>query len=511
MDAKRFAEIFDGLKSAYGVYSVDRKKANGKSVGKAMLIREERTTRLWEKHLAGGGDALAIIPINEDNKVKWGCLDVDEYPLDHKLLVEKVRRLKIPMVVCRSKSGGAHCYVFVSEWMPAGEMQEILRHMSSAMGTGNAEIFPKQTQLFLDRGDVGNFLNVPYDDYENGLRYAIKDDGQSATLDEFFDLYEEHVQTPEQLHSWVAAEEDAVAIKDGPPCLQHLCKQKISEGGRNNGLFNIGVYLRKSHPDSWETEIQNYNITYLQPPLPLNEVNAVAKQLQKSDYAYKCKDQPIVNYCNNDLCRTRKFGIDAAVSGATVANLRKYDSDPPVWFVDVNGAPVELDTEGLMNQTNFQRACIDQLNHMPRSLTKQAWESRINTLLSDMQKTEGSVVEVSEDASTSGAFYELLEEWVTAMQKANDREEILLKRPWTDEDEGTVYFRIRDLEAHLKRNQFKEYKPHKIAQRLRDINGAATSISIKNKAVRVWVIPAFENIAVDVETPDFGENNEAPF
>jgi hypothetical protein len=290
-----------------------------------------------------------------------------------------------------------------------------------------------------------------------------------------------------------------------------LCKQKISEGGRNNGLFNIGVYLRKSHPDSWETEIQNYNITYLQPPLPLNEVNAVAKQLQKSDYAYKCKDQPIVNYCNNDLCRTRKFGIDAAVSGATVANLRKYDSDPPVWFVDVNGAPVELDTEGLMNQTNFQRACIDQLNHMPRSLTKQAWESRINTLLSDMQKTEGSVVEVSEDASTSGAFYELLEEWVSAMQKANDREEILLKRPWTDEDEGTVYFRIRDLEAHLKRNQFKEYKPHKIAQRLRDINGSATSISIKNRTVRVWVIPAFENIAVDVETPDFGENNEAPF
>ena len=115
MDATRFAVIFDGLKSAYGVYSVDRKKANGKSVGKAMLIREERTTRLWEKHLAGGGDALAIIPINEDNKVKWGCLDVDEYPLDHKLLVEKIRRLKIPMVVCRSKSGGAHCYVFVSE------------------------------------------------------------------------------------------------------------------------------------------------------------------------------------------------------------------------------------------------------------------------------------------------------------------------------------------------------------------------------------------------------------
>ena len=42
-------------------------------------------------------------------------------------------------------------------------------------------------------------------------------------------------------------------IADGPPCLQILCAEKISEGGRNNGLFNIGVYLRKAFPDSWES------------------------------------------------------------------------------------------------------------------------------------------------------------------------------------------------------------------------------------------------------------------
>jgi len=30
-------------------------------------------------------------------------------------------------------------------------------------------------------------------------------------------------------------------LKDGPPCLQILCAAKISEGGRNNGLFNIGI------------------------------------------------------------------------------------------------------------------------------------------------------------------------------------------------------------------------------------------------------------------------------
>ena len=144
---------------------------------------------------------------------------------------------------------------------------------------------------------------------------------------------------------------------------------------------------------------------YLDPPLPLNEVNIVAKQLHKKDYAYKCKDAPINSYCNAELCKTRRFGIDAAVSGVMIANLRKYNSQPPVWFVDVNGQPLELDTEGLMNQTTFQRACVEQLNFMPRSVTKPLWEGRMNTLLDEMTQNEGSIVEVSADASVNGRFY----------------------------------------------------------------------------------------------------------
>ena len=69
---------------------------------------------------------------------------------------------------------------------------------------------------------------------------------------------------------------------------------------------------------------------YFEPPLPLNEVNIVAKQVQRKDYAYKCNDAPINAHCNKDLCRTMKFGIGAAVAGVPIANLRKYNSSPPV-------------------------------------------------------------------------------------------------------------------------------------------------------------------------------------
>jgi hypothetical protein len=510
-NAERFAAIFDGLKLAYGTYRIDRKQANGKNVGKASVVQEPRTAALWEGHLSGKGSGIGIIPINETNDCKWGCIDIDQYPLDHKALVERIRKLKLPLVVCRSKSGGAHMFLFAKDWIPAKDMQKTLNQIASAMGYGGTEVFPKQVKLFLERGDVGNFLNLPYFDADGGLRYAFNDDGSAATLDEFFALYDLYVQTPEQIHALTIEEKSDELVPDGPPCLQILARQKISEGGRNNGLFNLGVYLRKAYPDNWETELMTYNMQYLDPPLPLNEVNIVAKQLNKKEYAYRCKDAPIASYCNAELCRSRKFGIGAAVSSSVIANLRKYNSTPPVWFMDVNGEPLELDTEALMSQSAFQKSCVEQLNHMPRTAAKNQWEGRITQLLKDMTETEGAIVEVSEDASIDGQFYDYLEEFCTTMQQANSKEEILLRRPYTDEEQNVTYFRLKDFEGHLKKNKFFEYKSHKIAQRLRDRNGESTVIKIKGKAVRVWAIPAHKSGAVEVDTPSFNTGQEAPF
>lgn len=199
MSIEKFSSIFDGLKEAYGTFKVEKQQSNGKSTGKAALVREPRTAALWEGHLSGKGSGVGVIPINADNNCKWGCIDIDQYPLDHKNLIDKIRKLKLPLVVCRSKSGGAHCFIFCSDWIEAKEMQKTLQHLSSALGYGESEIFPKQVKLHLDRGDVGNFLNLPYYNATGGLRYAFKDDGTSALLDEFFELYDKYVQTPEEV------------------------------------------------------------------------------------------------------------------------------------------------------------------------------------------------------------------------------------------------------------------------------------------------------------------------
>ena len=54
-----------------------------------------------------------------------------------------------------------------------------------------------------------------------------------------------------------------------------------------------------------------------------------------------------------------------------------------------------------------------------------------------------------------------------------------------------------------------EYKSHKIAQRLRDINGQSTAMKIKGRTVRVWRIPAFDVADIELTTPDF--KRETPF
>ena len=97
---------------------------------------------------------------------------------------------KLPLIVCRSKSGGAHVFLFTKENIPASLMQSKLKQMAIILGYEGSEIFPKQTEILVERGDTGNFLNLPYYNEMKGLRYAINDNGTGCTLQEFFELYD---------------------------------------------------------------------------------------------------------------------------------------------------------------------------------------------------------------------------------------------------------------------------------------------------------------------------------
>ena len=160
--AQDFYDLFKGSDIAHGTYDV---KANntvkGKKQGTAKVIREPTTVEMWQEHLKGG-TGLGIIPIKSDNTCQWGAIDIDQYDVSHKELINTLKTNKIPAVVGRTKSGGAHVWLFLTEPIEAEEMQRKLTELSAALGFSGSEIFPKQTTILLDRGDTGNFLNMPY-------------------------------------------------------------------------------------------------------------------------------------------------------------------------------------------------------------------------------------------------------------------------------------------------------------------------------------------------------------
>ena len=279
---EKFKQIFEGLKIAYGQYQKGERGENGKQGGKAFIVRGNVTDDLWDNHLKGEGPALGIIPITENNTCRWGCIDIDEYNFNHLVLITNIRKLKLPLIVCRSKSGGAHVFLFTKKFVSASLMQGTLKKMAKMLGYEGCEIFPKQTEILVERGDTGNFLNLPYHNEMKGLRYAINDNGSSCTLEEFYKLYDVYACKEEDLKE-IKTEEKKIeeAFKDGPPCLNKLAVTGFGEGSRNNALFNVAVYYKQANPDSWEDEIVKANMQYMNPPLSNNEVQQLIKSVNR--------------------------------------------------------------------------------------------------------------------------------------------------------------------------------------------------------------------------------------
>tara|TARA_B100000886_G_scaffold337095_1_gene297147 strand:+ start:2931 stop:4481 length:1551 start_codon:yes stop_codon:yes gene_type:complete len=457
----RFKGIFEGNNSAYGRLILSGKKdSRGKEKGKPWIKRETPTEQVWIDHIEGKQDsdgkllpALGIIPINEDNKCKWGCIDVDVYNLDHKKVIDKIKELKFPLITFRSKSGGAHLFLFADKFIPAFLMQDKLRQMSEALGYEGSEVFPKQTELLTERGDVGNFLNLPYHDGTKGLRYALDEDGKALSLESFYSMYDKFVQTEEQIDSIQikAPPKKKEYFEEGPPCLNRLADEGFGEGARNNGLFNVGVYRKKSNPDNWEDMLVADNLNVMDPPLGNTEVQALIKSLNRKGYdKYRCKDQPICGVCNASKCATKMYGVGYDEEQMpTLASLMKVTSVPPQWFLNVDDKRVELKSKELRDINLFAEAVLDQVSIVIPEVTAKNWRQLY------LKNLVEGVDEIEPLKSLDPKYFivNLLKDFTVNRPQAKKKEDILRKMAWTDED-NFCYFRMDDFYAWAKRNNW---------------------------------------------------------
>ena len=494
---KAFKEIFEGLNSAYGQYIPSTvHSSNGKQKGRPFTVKKPVIDLLWENHLKGKEPALGIIPINEKNLCRWGCIDIDQYDFNHKKFIKKIKQKKLPLVVCRSKSGGAHVFLFVSEWIEAAAMREKLKVMAATLGYSECEIFPKQEYLLIERGDTGSFLNLPYHGGDNTTRYAFKDDGDAANLKEFIELHSKYKLTKEKFENLTIESEKEQNIKDGPPCLQTLCKEGFPEGTRNNGLYNIGVYLKKANPDTWQTDLATYNTKFMKPPLSPQQVMTTISSLNKKDYQYKCKDQPICNYCDSLTCQTRKFGIGNGTLMPDISNLRKFTSDPPRWFVNVGGETVDVKTNELRTFDLFDEACMDQISIKLPNVSKPIWGKVISNLMKAVEE-----IEAPETLKYKKQLEEHLENFTTDRAAGKQKTDINRGVSWTDE--GRTYFKFKDFWKYLQNTRTWDMERNKTLTKIGEYFDAniKDQISIAGKDVKVVSLKAFSTSKEKDEPP----------
>jgi hypothetical protein len=501
----KFKNIFEGLKIAYGQYQKGDREENGKQKGKAFIVRKQVTDDLWKNHIEGKGPALGIIPITESNNCKWGCIDIDEYNLNHYDLISRIQNLKLPLVVCRSKSGGAHVFLFTKDFVPAIRMQKTLKKMAKSLGHEGCEIFPKQTEILVERGDTGNFLNLPYYNGTSGLRYALDDNGKAASLESFYSMYDKYVQ--DKLEE-IKVEETKVldAFPDGPPCLNKLAIQGFGEGARNNALFNIAVYYKQAKPDSWQDELVKANQNYVNPPLSNGEVQQLIKSVSRKGYdKYRCKDAPINAVCQSGLCRTKRFGVGYGEEEMPVlGSLTKYTSKPPQWFLNVNEDRIELKSEQLYSAPLFALACLDQANLVIPVPKPKDWKQYyLKPLLQSIQE-----VEPLQSLDPVNEIMDLLQDWTTNRQNARTLDDIFNKLPYTDDKREYTYFRMDDFFNFCKKNNWEldKTKTGNLIKQL-DVFIDEVRLEIKKQHPRLIQIKAMKKVDASVSTVKYQEEN----
>lgn len=497
-----FQQIFEGQARAYGVYRLNEGKADpitGKVSGKGYTVRGSIDSRHWEDHFAGT-TGLGVIPIRDDGTCRWGALDIDIYKeLDPLPLLQAIEQHKLPLIPCRSKSGGVHVYLFLSEFAPAELVRDKLLEWAGLLGHGGCEVWPKQTEIRADKNDMGNWINMPYFGDE---RKAMDQSGQPLDVYQFIQLVRAKQISAKQLREFSTKQPEL--IEGGPPCLQAILGMGVQSGSRNKVMFALAVYAQKAYGDDWEARLVELNAKYFNPLLPENEMRTIIKSVGRKSYFYTCSQPPLITYCNKSACRKCKFGIGNGDQGSPVSGtLTKVCTEPPIYFLDVEGGGrLELSAEELQTQSKFQLACMKQLNTMPPVVKSETWR---DTLLGLFKKL--ILIDIPKETTHQAVLREHLESFLRNVAPAETPSEIMLGRPMLED--GLFLFRHVDFMTNLQRRRFQGLETNKIVDQLRRWGATSRTIGVGGVKVQVWAISLAD--VAPAQVPDEFTKPQTPY
>lgn len=512
-NVKRFMALFRGNGRSYGIFDVKS--------GKARTERGVIPDKNYEEHILGKR-GLGIVPIDDRDECVFAAIDVDNHGAAQDInlvaLADEFARRKIPVVMCRSKSGGAHCYIFfsapvkcaaarrlINKWVVEGNVAEYC--------TTGYEVFPKQAVLVRDDSGekaLGNWLNLPYLGGDDTNRYAIIN-GKRASFDLFLTTAEASKVPPSQLLDFLNGDH-----AEAPPCIQSMMMNGVEAGSRNLAMYSITVYLKKAFPDDFRDRAYDLNQKIFDKPMSYAELKKVTGSAGRRDYRYKCGEEPCKSLCDRSTCVKRQFGITKTEFKdlenedrlPEITEMIKYVTDPIKWGIKIEGKLINnITTEDLYDCHRMRMRISETLQIPVPQLTNKFWFDRV---IEPLMPT-ATVEDAPPDASMPGVIWSRLKEFTKKADTRkdgtglDDKKIIFTGSPvvhMTKDNKKVIAFRAQDFVQYLKRTKSEELKGPNLWFALKNFGGVDhMKLRVGKQSINVWAVP-FEDEDDRPEVPN---------
>jgi len=490
---ERFMRLFQGNPRSHGIYDPDREEGD-----KMYSVKKPASENSYRQHIKGTR-GLGLVPILDDNTCLWAAIDIDAHGEEESInlyeIEKEIRAADMPLTVCRSKSGGAHLYLFCAEPVTCSLARSVMNKWAAQLGYGGAEVFPKQDKLIKEKEgrQLGNWINLCYFGGDDTERYAIEG-GKKISFEYFIEVSESRRTT-----AAVLVEKSEGDHNGAPPCIHRMISSGVSSGQRNEALYNMCIYLKQAYPETWRDKAFDMNARIFSTPLPHSEAKKTISSVARREYRYKCKEEPCRSLCNSYVCVERKFGITPDEKSElnmgkhpAFNQLKKYMTEPVKWGLDIDGVEINVSTPELMDHRKIREAVADRLTRIIPPMKNDKW---IVILQGLMENT--LVVDAPDEASTHGLVWQQL---MLFLQRADlesdgkdtaDRELLLRGVPVVQDKDGgrIVYFRGSDFVSFLKKNRAEDLKGPNLWFALRKHGVTHGSLRIGDTTRQVWSVP----------------------
>lgn len=432
VQAQRFLLLFKGKSNSYVKNFLPKEKPEAGAKTKTKIIQARGTvdTDLMLSHL-NGEFGVGICPVDSNGKCNFGVIDIDYYKGKIRKVLEIIRDYQLPLVPFRSKSGGLHCYLFLSRGVSAKTIRDTLNliikvfSLDKMYGEEKVEVFPKQDKVTED--GFGNAVTLPYFNAEEPYTYLLDLDGNEVPFEEALNQIQKRLTTIEAVKEAL----ENLPYNDAPPCLQRILLSGLVGGedtGRNNFLFSFALYASKKYGlEGFASYVRELNNSF-ECPIEESAVESTIASIKSKEYSYRCKDIPCNGFCDKSLCKKREFGLGREkghFSDIEYGQLLRYKTAEPyyVWQLKLQGSEGDFknivfrDEGELLDQKNFAKVCVRFLNFAPRQVQTNDWFGTLNKYLASVKDVE---VRAESDTSALSMIRQMFVRYLSNKQARRD-------------------------------------------------------------------------------------------